>query len=197
MINLILKSGGLAVALAASALLSPPSMAQENFRADRVDSNIGLNGNTSGSFVRHQTVRSHFGAHRINVVGNRGNAHKRQKVQLNAYGQTMQEVKFLADKAINACACQLDIDAHRYGFKGGSFHLTPYYEQTGPNRFIVKGTAKLFDGYDYSRQSYDCVVRQGAIKQVSNLHAATHRGRIQRHRGKDYSALKITFGNLW
>jgi hypothetical protein len=120
-------------------------------------------------------------------------------VHLNAYGQTRQEVKYLADKAIYACACQLEIDGYKYGFKDATFRSTPYYEQVGPNKFIVKGTAKLYDGYDYSRQGYDCVVKRGSIRRASNLYPVSYRGKgyNNRRNGFGVSGISFSFGNIW
>ena len=153
MINRIMKTGVVAVALAASTLLAAPAIAQDGVRSNRAVSQAQLRGGPNERLQRDRGGRADL-----------------RQVRFNDYGQTLREVKHLADKAIYACTCQLEIDARKYGYKDATFRNTPYYEQIGPNRFVVKGTAKLFDGYDYSRQSYDCVVKRGDIKRASDLY---------------------------
>lgn len=209
MINRIMKTGVAAVALAASALLAPSALAQDGFRGDRAVSNPDLRGGPNATFRndrdnrfdRRRGDRNNFSNGRDTFRGDRGhrghNKGYKRKVQLNKFGQTRQEVRYLASKAIEACACQLEIDAYKYGYKAASFRNTPYYEQVGPNRFVVKGTAKLFDGYDYNRQSYDCVVKRGNIKRVSNLYPVAYHGRGNKYRRNGYSGISFSFGNIW
>jgi len=208
MINRIMKTGVAAVALAASALLASPANAQ-GARADRSFAGQELRGGQDFNRNDARNDRNHARNNRNNARNNRnqnnfvnrGNSFgrnnvRRPRVQLNAYGQTAREVKFLADKAIYACSCQLEVDAHRYGFQDGGFNGTPYYEQVGPNRFVVKGTATLFDGYDYSRQSYDCVTKGGGVKKASNLHPVVYNDR-GRNRRTGIGRVSFTFGNAW
>lgn len=201
-----MKIGVAAVALAASALLATtPANAQQGIRVDPSATGFQLQGRSDltlrgANLVNVREDRNNFRGDR----GRRGHHDNRYRryhdVHRNGYGQTVQEVKYLADKAIYACACQLDIDARRYGFKDGNFHDTPYYEQVGPNKFVVKGGAKLFDGYDYSRQSYECVVKDGYIRNTSNLYPVRyrdngHHNRRDRYRG--YGGVSFSFGNIW
>ena len=203
MINRIMKTGVVAVALAASALLTTPATAQQGARSDRANSGVQFDNRSDtvlrgGNFERARGNRNNVRSdNRRRNQGNHNVSHK--KVHLNAYGQTRQEVKYLADKAIYACACQLELDAYKYGFKDAAFRSTPYYEQIGPNQFIVKGTAKLYDGYDYSRQSYDCVVRRGDIRKASNLHPVAYRGKRHNNRrnGFGVTGISFSFGNAW
>ena len=220
-----MKTGVAAVALAASALLAnTPAMAQEGPQFDRAVP--GLQGRTGsdltlrgGEFELNRQNRNNFRGDRSRRDRSRSDRRRRgdrgrqnwdnshnaghKKVYLNDYGQTAQQVKYLADKAIYACACQLEIDAHKYGYKDGSFRATPYYEQIGPNKFIVKGTAKLYDGYDYSRQSYDCQVKHGKIKRAANLYPVSYNGngghsrRSRRNNGFGFTGFSFSFGNQW
>lgn len=210
MINRVMKTGVAAVALAASALLANlPANAQERVRIDRSVSGLQLRGGSDvtlrggqGFGLNEVRGRQNFRGER----GSRGRANrnrrndKRRNVNLNGYGQTRQEVKILADKAIYACACQLEVDAYKYGFEDGVFRSTPHYEQIGPNKFIVKGTAKLYDGYDYTAQNYDCQVKRGGIKHASNLYPANHRRQSRRNRRNNnfgFRGLTFSFGNQW
>ncbi|MEM7663144.1 MAG: hypothetical protein AAF292_12930 [Pseudomonadota bacterium] len=145
MMNRIMKTGVAAVALAASALLATPAVAQS--------ASFGQNGFSSVGF---QTVKY------------RGHGY-----HLNRFGQTPEEVKYLADKAIYECDCQLQVNANYVGYKGAELRRIRY-DQVGPNKFIVYGRAKLFDGYDYRRQPYECVVRRGRIRSASNLYPVRH-----------------------
>ena len=180
MINRIMKTGVVAVALAASALLATPASAQQGVRGDRAVSDLQLRGGPDRAFRGNR------------IDHNRGHG----KVFLNEYGQTKQEVRYLADKAIYACACQLEIDAYKYGFKEATFRGTPHFEQIGKNRFVVKGSAKLYDGYDVSRQSYDCVVRRGDVRQASGLHPVAYRGKGFGKR-PGFGRISVSFGNFW
>ena len=203
-----MKTGVTAVALAASALLiTTPANAQEGVRVDRSvpglqlrsGADVTLRGGNAQtvSLVRNDSRRRGDRSRNDRRRDDRG----RRNVRLNDYGQTRQEVQHLADRAIYACACQLEIDAHKYGFEDGAFRSTPHYEQVGPNKFVVKGTAKLFDGYDYSRQSYDCVVRRGSIRNASNLYPVKYRDRGQHNRRDRFNnsfgsnGFSFSFGN--
>ena len=204
-----MKTGVVAVALAASALLAnTPAMAQQGPQFDRAVP--GLQGRTGsdltlrgGEFELNRQNRNNFRGDRSRQNwDNRHNAgHK--KVYLNDYGQTPKEVKHLADKAIYACACQLEIDARKYGYKDGTFRDAPYYEQIGPNRFIVKSAVKLYDGYDYSRQSYDCQVKHGKVRRAANLYPVSYNGksghsrRSRRNNGFGFTGFSFSFGNQW
>jgi hypothetical protein len=196
--------------LAASALLANlPANAQEGLRADRSVPGLQLRGGSDVSLRGGQGFRLNGVRGRQNFRGERGRRGranrnrrngKRRNVNLNGYGQTRQEVKFLADKAIYACACQLEVDANKYGFKDGVFRSTPHYEQIGPNKFIVKGAAKLYDGYNYTGQAYDCEVKRGSIKHASNLYPANHRRQSRRNRRNNnfgFRGLTFSFGNQW
>jgi len=205
MINRIMKTGVVAVALAASTLLAAPATAQDGFRSNRAVSEAQLRGGLNERFQNDRGRRADLRQNRRNDFGNRRHARhhnvRGHDVWRNDYGQTREEVKYLADKAIYACACQLEIDAYKYGYKEGAFRRTPHYEQIGPNRFIVKGTAKLFDGYDYSRQGYDCVVKRGKIKRASNLYPVKfddHGRHNRRDRFNSFnSGFSFSFGNIW
>ena len=193
MINRIMKTGVVAVALAASALLATSSAHAQRgsgFGQDRPSGD--LRGGPDSGFAD-------FGNRRA------GPAHVEShgKLLLNEFGQTPEEVDYLAAEALEVCACQLELDAIRYGFKDARFGGTPYLEQVGRNRFVVKGQARLFDGYDRSHQSYDCVVRRGKISDASRLHPATfnrkfderRRNRFDRRRG--ISGISFSFGQIW
>ena len=189
-----MKTGVAAVALAASALLATaPAHAQsgDRFRQDRSTSD--LRGGPAQGF--RDFGRNDRRDVRVNHAG-RGHG----KVPLNRFGQTPKEAKYLAAEAIEACVCQLEIDAYKYGFKDAGFHGTPYLEQISRNRFIVKGSAKLYDGYDYSKQSYECVVRKGKIKDASRLYPAAVRKSHDRGRGGRFGqafGVSFSFGQAW
>ncbi|MEO0883776.1 MAG: hypothetical protein AAFY34_13750 [Pseudomonadota bacterium] len=153
MMNRIMKTGVVAVALAASALLATPAVAQTEF--------------AGGSFGQRGVSDA-----RLQKVHHRGYGHQ---VRLNQFGQTPAEVKYLADRAIYECSCQLQIDARYVGYRGADLRRVRY-EQVGRNRFVVYGRAKLFDGYDYRRQPYECVVRRGKIRRASDLYPVQHAG---------------------
>lgn len=187
MINRIMKTGVAAVALAASALLATsPAYAQsgDRFRQDR-----SFNDLRGGPDAGFRDFRSDH-----NVRG-------RGKARLNKFGQTPKEVKYLTAQALEACICQLEIDAYKYGFEDAGFHSTPYLEQVGHNAFIVKGGAKLYDGYNVSKQSYECAVRRGKIVNASGLFPSRNakgfrKGRSNRFRG-GFSGISFSFGQRW
>ncbi|MEM6411940.1 MAG: hypothetical protein AAF683_10445 [Pseudomonadota bacterium] len=143
MMNRIMKTGVAAVAFAASALLATPAVAQSVSFDQRAFSSVG-----------------------VQTVNYRGRGHR---VSLNRFGQTPDEVRYLADRAIYECDCQLQADANYIGYRGAELRRVRY-DQVGPNRFVVYGRAKLFDGYDYRRQPYECVVRRGRIRRSSDLY---------------------------
>ena len=183
-----MKTGVVAVALAASTLLAAPASAQDGRRGDR--------GFTSAEFRGGP----------VNVRGDRGfrgnarhvNGRRGYGPGLNEYGQTPREVQYLIDKAIYECSCQLEVDARKYGFRDGEFRR-PRVEQIGPSGFRVVGRAKLFDGYDYTRQPYDCVVRRGQVRRASNLYPVRYRSfHSTRNRGAyNNSGFSISFGSRW
>ncbi len=194
MMKRIMKIGVTAVALAASALLATPATAQPGNRADLGVSAAELRGG-AGDFRRGRGDRTVFRGRRQNDKGR--NIH--HQVFLNEYGQTPKEVRYLIKDAIYACSCQLEIDARKYGYKDAGFRRTPHVEQIGPRRFIVKGRAKLFDGYDYSRQPYDCVVRKGKIRRASALYPVRQAKHFnpRRNRGFGFGHWQRTFGGGW
>lgn len=194
MMKRIMKTGVTAVALAASALLATPANAQLGTRADLSVSAAELRGG-AGDFRRSRTNFRNEG-HRVRGHGQFGKGH--QKVYLNEYGQTPQEVKYLIDQAIYECDCQLKLDAAKYGYADASFRRTPHVEQIGPRGFAIKGRAKLFDGYDYSRQRYDCVVRKGKVKRSSEVYPVRNAKHQKRRRGYGYNTgWSFSFGNVW
>jgi len=164
MMKRIMKTGVVAVALAASALLATPAVAQ------------------TASFT--QTGFSQAGFQTVNHRG-RGYGHQ---VRLNQFGQTPQEVKYLADKAIYECDCQLQLDANYVGYQGAQLRGVRY-EQIGRNKFVIYGRAKLFDGYEYRRQPYECLVRRGSIRRATDLYPIQHAG----FRRNGYSRRGIRF----
>lgn len=204
-----MKTGVTAVALAASALLATPANAQTGNRVDRSVSAAELRGGadiTRRNFSNRDafTTRRRGDRNNFRGSGNRGHDNGHQKanysVYLNEYGQSPDEVKYLVDEAIYACSCQLEIDAHKYGYKEGSFRRAPHVEQIGPKKFVVKGGAKLFDGYDYSRQSYDCLVRRGRITRATDIHPVSYTSHHSRRNGfrRGYGSRlgwNISFGN--
>lgn len=176
-----MKIGVAAVALAASALLAAPANADDLRRGD-------------SNFTTAQ-----FRGGPVNARGNRGhNARNRgHRGNLNQYGQTPREVQYLADKAIYECSCQLDLDARRSGYRGSDLRR-PHVQQIGPAGFKIVGNAKLFDGYDYSRQRYDCVVRRGSVHRATDIHPVRYASHYSRNRtGYGSSGLSITFGGRW
>ncbi len=117
--------------------------------------------------------------------------------KLNGFGQTFEEAKYLADEASYACACQLELDGHKYGFKDAGFQGTPYIDQIGKNRFIIKGTAKLFDGYNYTSQHYECSVRRGNIRGATRLSPANYASLRSRRRVRSFGSFGFSFGSRW
>lgn len=204
MINRVMKTGVTAVALAASALLATPANAQERSFNDRGVSAADLRGGDL-TLRRDRGDRVQFRERRggrDNFRGNRGRGHndgfrrgRNHKVHLNEYGQTPREVQYLVKDAIYTCSCQLEIDAHKYGYKDAGFRRTPYVEQVGRNKFVVKGRAKLFDGYDYSRQSYDCLVRKGKIKRATDIYPVRYNNNHNRRNG--FGGVSFSFGSNW
>ena len=175
MINRIMKIGVAAVALAASALLAPTATAQNGARFDRGVSANQLSGGAvtfRDRNVRRTTTRRH-------------------SPRLNAFGQTLREYNFLAEEAAYACTRQLKLDGHKYGFEDAGFRSTPHIEQVGKRRFVIKGTAKLFDGYNYSAQHYECGVQAGSIRRATNLTPARF---ASRRRGNGIVRLGFSFG---
>lgn len=191
MINNVMKIGVAAVALAASALLTPTATAQNGVRFDRSVSSDQLRGGPSNirdgnDFQGRRDIRN-----------NHNDRSNRRGSQFNAYGQTQREVKYLADEALYACACQLELDGHKYGFDDAGFRGTPYIEQVGKSRFIVKGTAKLYDGYSYTAQNYECGVRSGHIRNASRLTPANYASYRNRRRGNSIGGFGFSFRNAW
>ena len=181
-----MKTGVAAVALAASALLAPTATAQNGGRLDRGVSADQLRGgqavvNNRSGFQNQRTRR--------NVTRNR------RAPVLNIYGQTLREANILSSNAAHTCASQLELDGHRYGFVDAGFKVTPYVEQTGKNRFIVKGTAKLFDGYRYSIQHYECGIRRGSIRGASSLTPANFARNRVRQRRASFGSFGFSFGS--
>ena len=170
-----MKTGVAAVALAASALLAPTATAQNGARFDRGVSANQLSGGAvtfRDRNVRRTTTRRH-------------------SPRLNAFGQTLREYNFLAEEAAYACTRQLELDGHKYGFEDAGFRSTPHIEQVGKRRFVIKGTAKLFDGYNYSAQHYECGVQAGSIRRATNLTPARF---ASRRRGNGIVRLGFSFG---
>jgi len=198
MINRIMKIGVAAVALAASALLAPTATAQNGFRSDRSVSAEQLRGGPS--ILRD---RSDFRRNRGNRRDRRDRRNRgfdridHHSPRLNAYGQTIRQAKILADEAAYACVCQLELDGHKYGFEDAEFRGTPYIEQVGPRAFIVKGTAKLYDGYNYTRQHYECGVRRGQIRRATNLTPANYASYRSRRRGNSFGGFSFSFGSRY
>lgn len=196
-----MKTGATAVALAASALLITPATAQERGRLDRSASTAELRGGAGEFRQTRRGDRSERRADnfRSNRRGDRPHNRRVRNQRFNQYGQTRREVRHLIDQAIYECSCQLEVDAHRYGYQDGGFRRTPHVEQVGKRRFIVSGRAKLFDGYDYSRQRYECVVRRGKIRRATNLHPVRDTGRHDRRNGfrNGYGGVTFSFGNSW
>lgn len=175
-----MKIGVAAVALAASALLAAPANADDLRRGD--------SSYTTTQYRGTANVRGNRG-HNARNRGHRGN--------LNQYGQTPREVQYLADKAIYECSCQLDLDARRSGYRGSDLRR-PQVQQIGPAGFKVVGNAKLFDGYNYKRQAYDCVVRRGSVRRATGVHPVQYASHYSRNRsGYGSSGLSITFGSRW
>ena len=193
MINRIMRTGVAAAALAASALLAPMAMAQTGQRLDRSVSADQLRGGPS--IRRDRGDRTQFRGDRRDRRDRRDRGHHGPK--LNAFGQTYQEAKYLADEAAYACTCQLEIDGSRYGFEGAGFRGTPYIEQVGKRRFIVKGNAKLYDGYNYSAQHYECSVRHGTIRGAKRLTPANYASFRDRRSRRSFGGFGFSFGSGW
>lgn len=193
MINRIMKTGVAAAALAASALLAPTATAQTGQQLDRSVSADQLRGGPS--ILRDRGDRNQFRGDRRDRRDRRDRGH--HGPQLNAFGQTHQEAKYLADEAAYACACQLEIDAQKYGFEDAGFRDTPYIEQVGKRRFIVKGNAKLYDGYNYTAQHYECSTRRGTISGATRLTPANYASFRDRRRRRSFSSFGFSFGSSW
>lgn len=181
MINRIMKTGVVAVALAASTLLAAPASAQDGRRGDRgFNTSVDLRGGP------------------VNVRRNQRGVARHHNASLNQFGQTPREVQYLIDKAIYECSCQLDLEARRSGYKGSDLNR-PRVEQIGPAGFKVTGNAKLFDGYDYSRQRYDCVVRRGSVRRATDIQNIGYRSFHSTRNRNAYnnSGFSISFGSRW
>ena len=176
MMKRIMKTGVVAVALAASALLATPAVAQVN--------GFGERGVTSSELRGGPGFR-----------GDRSFRHDRQyghSPRLNEFGQTRAEVQHLVDQAIYECDCQLKLDADYVGYRGAELRR-PRVEQIGKRKFVVHARARLFDGYNVNRQSYECLVRRGSVRRATDLfpvqHARFHRDGYQRR------GLTLSFSN--
>lgn len=176
-----MKTGVVAVALAASALLAAPANADDVRRGE-------------SNFTTTQ-----FRGGPANARGNRGqNVRNRgHRSNLNQYGQTPRQVQALVDKAIYDCTCQLDLDARRSGYRGSDL-LGTHVEQIGPAGFRISGTAKLFDGYNYKTQGYDCAVRGGSVRRATEIYPVQYASHYSRNRTSyGSSGFSITFGSRW
>ena len=200
-----MKTGVAAAALAASALLAPTATAQIGDSIERAVAADQLRGGPSESRNRNDFRDRSDRRDRANRRDRQDRRDQRRDrrdrafhgPQLNAFGQTYREARNLADEAAYACACQLELDGHRYGYQDAGFRGTPYIEQVGKRRFIIKGTVKLYDGYNYSAQHYECNVRRGDIRGATRLSPAQYASRRNRRRGRSLGGFSFSFGNGW
>ncbi|MEM9670046.1 MAG: hypothetical protein AAF950_14080 [Pseudomonadota bacterium] len=172
MMKRIMKTGVVAVALAASALLAAPANAQVNSFNRGGVSAAELRGGPgfAGDFRRSGHVtQAKFG----------------KAIHVNAFGQTPQEVQYLIDDAIYQCDCQLQLDASYQGFRAAELRR-PRVEQIGKQKFVVYSKARLLDGRKVDRQPYECKVARGSIRASTDLYPARFagfRGHNFRNRG--------------
>ena len=190
-----MTTGVAAAALAASALLAPTATAQIGQSIERAVAADQLRGGPSILRDRGDFERRRDRGDRRDRRDRRDRGH--HGPQLNAFGQTYEEARYLADEAAYACACQLELDGQRYGYQDAGFRGTPYIEQVGKRRFIIKGTAKLDDGYNYTAQHYECNVRRGTIRGATRLSPAQYASRRNWRRGRSFGGFSFSFGNGW
>ena len=90
------------------------------------------------------------------------------------WGQSAYEVQRLTEEALYACECQLAVDSISYGYRDASIKNYEI-QQIGYDKFKIYATAKLFDGYGYQAQQYDCLVKGGRLLNASHLTPVVHK----------------------
>lgn len=70
--------------------------------------------------------------------------------------------------AARTCSYKLRADAAAYGYKGVELIDTDI-EQLGRAKFAIHAKAKLFDGYSYQIDGYECLVDHGEVITTSDL----------------------------
>lgn len=79
--------------------------------------------------------------------------------------------------AVRTCTFQLKADAADYGYKSVELIDTDI-EQLGRTKFVIHSKAKLFDGFDYQVDGYECLVDHGEVITTSELAPAKDYGAV-------------------
>lgn len=88
--------------------------------------------------------------------------HGKKIVQVNKWQQTPKQVKRLKKRAIDACLAQLEYDAYAAGYKDINVKRFTA-KHVGPKRFKIYTKAKIYNGFNYQIDNYDCLVRKGQV----------------------------------
>jgi hypothetical protein len=140
------------VALAASAIFSPVALADAHKHHSTHISSVfakktALAHKKSFAYKNSRFATRQFNSRRFN--GHRSGYSSFHTIKLKRH-------------ALSSCSTQLRQDAYKFGYKGARLTDTDI-KQVGKNTFIVYAGAKLYDGYSFSHQPYECTVKHGRV----------------------------------
>ena len=153
-----------AVALAASALIAAPAVA-DPVRGAVLELNKRLSNNTGLTIqVAHNSGHSHRNTRRANHY------------RVNEWGQSQREVRQLRLHATQACRRAITRQAYSIGFRDVDFDDDRRVRQIGPNGFRIN-----FDEVEFESRRRDlergvtCTVRGGKVRQLDGIPPAGKR----------------------
>ena len=68
----------------------------------------------------------------------------------------------LKKQALSVCSAQLRHDAYKFGYKGAQL-TGAKVKHIGKDKFVVHAGAKLYDGYSFGHEAYNCTVVHGKV----------------------------------
>jgi hypothetical protein len=158
MINRIMNLRVAAVALAASALIAAPAVA-DPVRGTVLELNKRVSSNTGLTIqVAHNSGHSHRNTRRANHY------------RVNEWGQSQREVRQLKRDATQACRRAISRQAYNIGFRDVDFDDDRRVNQIGPNGFRVSFDEVEFEGRrrEFERR-VTCTVRRGQVRHLDGI----------------------------
>ena len=169
MMKQIMNARMAAVALAASAFIAAPALADPvGGQVTRLDTRLGPQ---TGLTVQ---VR-HGGSH----------AHGRGYYRTNEWGQSRDQARYLRRSAVQACRTAIGRTAWRAGFRDIDFDDDRRVRQVGPNGFDIRFEEVEFESRRRDRErDVHCTVRRGQVIRLEGIpHAGPGKGHWkQKHR---------------
>lgn len=113
----------------------------------------------------------------------------------NKWQQTPKQVRRMKRRAIKTCLAQLEYDALAAGYK--DVHVKNFTaKHVGPHRFKIYTQAKVYNGFTYQFDNYDCIVRKNQVVRKTYVQLANAKKKHFRRKFEGHGLHTAAFGGL-